>query len=48
MLRATLVDEIGYPPLFGDQASHFFQIVAKRYERGSMILTQQPSVYAMG
>jgi DNA replication protein DnaC len=23
----------------GNQASHFFQIVSKRYERGSMILT---------
>lgn len=37
--RLFIVDEIGYLPLSGDQASHFFQIVAKRYERGSMILT---------
>jgi DNA replication protein DnaC len=37
--RLLIVDEIGYLPLSGDQASHFFQIVAKRYERGSMILT---------
>lgn len=37
--RLLVVDEIGYLPLSGDQASHFFQIVAKRYERGSMILT---------
>ena len=37
--KMTIVDEIGYLPLSGDQASHFFQIVAKRYERGSMILT---------
>lgn len=34
-----IVNEIGYLPLSGDQASHFFQIVDKRYERGSMILT---------
>lgn len=37
--RLLIIDEIGYLPLSGDQASHFFQIVAKRYERGSMILT---------
>nr|ADN88314.2 IstB [Rhizobium sp. CTN-15] len=37
--RLLIVDKIGYLPLSGDQASHFFQIVAKRYERGSMILT---------
>jgi DNA replication protein DnaC len=37
--RLLIVDEIGYLPLSGDQASHFFQIVAKRYERGSLILT---------
>jgi DNA replication protein DnaC len=37
--RLPIIDEIGYLPLSGDQTSHFFQIVAKRYERGSMILT---------
>jgi DNA replication protein DnaC len=37
--RLLIVDEIGYLPLSGDQASHFFQIVAKRHERGPMILT---------
>ncbi len=36
--RLLIIDEIGYLPLTGE-ASHFFQIVAKRYERGgSMIL----------
>jgi hypothetical protein len=35
-----LVDEIGYLPFTGEQASHFFNIVSKRYERGgAMILT---------
>ncbi len=38
--RLLIADEIGYLHLTGEQASHFFQIVAKRYERGcSMILT---------
>lgn len=38
--RLLIVDEIGYLPLTGGQANHFFQIVAKRYEKGgSMVLT---------
>lgn len=38
--RLLIIDEIGYLPFTGDQASHFFHIVSKRYERGgSMILT---------
>lgn len=34
-----IVDEIGYLPFTKSQANLFFQVVAKRYERGSMILT---------
>jgi DNA replication protein DnaC len=37
--KLLIVDEIGYLPLGREQASLFFQVVAKRYERGSMILT---------
>jgi len=38
--RLLIIDEIGYLPFTCDQASHFFHIVSKRYERsGSMILT---------
>ena len=38
--RLLIIDEIGYLPFTGDQASHFFHIVSKRYERGgSMVLT---------
>ncbi len=38
--RLLIVDEIGYLPLTGDQANHFFQIVAKRYDKGgSIVLT---------
>ena len=32
-------DEIGYLPLAREQANLFFQVVAKRYEKGAMILT---------
>lgn len=34
-----IIDEIGYLPLTRDQANHFFQVVSKRYEKGSIIMT---------
>jgi DNA replication protein DnaC len=37
--RLLVIDEIGYLPLGRDEANLFFNVVAKRYERGSMILT---------
>ena len=37
--RLLIVDEIGYLPMGREQANLFFQVVAKRYERGAMILT---------
>lgn len=37
--KLLIIDEIGYLPLTRNQADHFFQIVAKRYEKGSTILT---------
>ena len=37
--QLLVVDEIGYLPLGGEQANLFFQVVAKRYENGAMILT---------
>lgn len=39
LYKLLIVDEIGYLPLGREQANLFFQVVAKRYERGSMILT---------
>ena len=38
-----IVDEVGYLPLQGNQANLFFQVIAKRYERGSVILTSNLS-----
>lgn len=38
-----ILDEIGYLPLKKEQADLFFQVVAKRYERGSVILTSNLS-----
>ena len=37
--KLLIIDEIGYLPLGREQANLFFQIVAKRYEKGAMILT---------
>ena len=37
--KLLIIDEIGYLPLARSQADHFFQVVAKRYEKGSIILT---------
>ena len=34
-----IIDEIGYVPMTRGQANLFFQIVAQRYKRGSMVLT---------
>jgi len=41
--RLLIIDEIGYLPMTGDQANLFFQVVAKRYEAGSIILTSNLS-----
>ena len=38
-----IIDEVGYLPLQRNQANLFFQIIAKRYETGSVILTSNLS-----
>lgn len=37
--KLLVVDEMGYLPFGREEANLFFNVVAKRYERGSMILT---------
>ncbi|MGN8160809.1 ATP-binding protein, partial [Salinisphaera sp. SWV1] len=37
--KLLVIDEIGYLPFGRDEANLFFNVVAKRYERASMILT---------
>lgn len=37
--RLLIIDEIGYLPFGREEANHFFQVVAKRYEKGSIIVT---------
>ena len=37
--RLLIIDEIGYLPMSREQANLFFQVIAKRYERDSVIVT---------
>lgn len=37
--RLLIIDEIGYLPFGREQANLFFNVIAKRYERGSTLLT---------
>ena len=37
------IDEVGYLPLDREASSLFFQLISKRYERGSVILTSNKS-----
>ena len=41
-----IVDEIGYLPIDRQGANLFFQLVSRRYERGSIILTSNQSLGA--
>lgn len=43
-----VVDELGYLPLAGEAASHFFQVVSRRYESGSIILTTNRGIAEWG
>ena len=39
MPKLLIIDEVGYLPFSRDEASHFFQTIAQRYERGSVLIT---------
>jgi len=41
--EVLIIDELGYTPLDKAAANIFFKVVAKRYERGSIILTSNRS-----
>ena len=38
-----VIDEVGYTKLSQEQAHHFFELIAARYEHGSIILTSNTS-----
>ncbi|HTU69155.1 MAG TPA: ATP-binding protein, partial [Candidatus Baltobacteraceae bacterium] len=37
--KLLIIDELGYLPFSREEASHFFQVIAQRYEHGSVIIT---------
>jgi DNA replication protein DnaC len=37
--QLLIIDELGYLPMPGEAASHLFQVIIRRYEHGSIILT---------
>jgi DNA replication protein DnaC len=39
MRKLLIIDEIGYLPFGREQANPFFQVIARRYEKGSLVLT---------
>ena len=41
--KLLVLDEIGYLPMGQDEASLFFRLVTRRYEKGSIILTSNKS-----
>ncbi len=41
--RLLILDELGYLPLSREEASLFFRLLVRRYERGSLIVTNNKS-----
>jgi DNA replication protein DnaC len=46
--KLLIIDEIGYLPLGPSGANLLFQLIARRYERGSIILTSNQSLSGWG
>jgi DNA replication protein DnaC len=46
--KLLVVDELGYLPLEKQTAHMFFQLVSRRYERGSMLITSNQTVTQWG
>jgi DNA replication protein DnaC len=46
--QLLIVDELGYLPLADEAASHFFQVVSRRYEHGSIVLTTNRHIVDWG
>ncbi|MGH2821917.1 MAG: IS21-like element helper ATPase IstB [Solirubrobacterales bacterium] len=43
-----IIDELGYLPMPGEAASHLFQVISRRYERGSIVLTTNRGIANWG
>ncbi len=46
--KLLVVDELGYLPLEKQTAHLFFQLVSRRYERGSMLITTNQTITQWG
>jgi DNA replication protein DnaC len=46
--KLLIVDELGYLPFEANAAHLFFQLVSRRYERGSLLITSNRSVGEWG
>jgi DNA replication protein DnaC len=46
--KLLIVDELGYLPLEKQTANLFFQLVSRRYERGSMLITTNQTITQWG
>lgn len=46
--KLLVIDELGYLPLEKQTANFFFQLVSRRYERGSMLITTNQTVTQWG
>jgi DNA replication protein DnaC len=46
--QLLIIDELGYLPLPAEAASHLFQVVSRRYEHGSIILTTNRGIADWG
>ncbi len=46
--KLLIIDELGYLPFEPDAAHLFFQLISRRYERGSVLLTSNRSVAEWG
>ena len=46
--KLLIIDELGYLPFEPDAAHLFFQLVSRRYERGSILITSNRSVGEWG
>src|SRR3954465_7240129 len=46
--QLLIVDELGYLPLADEAASHFFQVISRRYEHGSIVLTTNRHIVDWG
>jgi DNA replication protein DnaC len=46
--HVLIIDELGYLPMPGESASHLFQVISRRYEHGSIVLTTNRGIADWG